>query len=248
MTSPWSHSQDEMQRACWRGRQRPVSSPASRAARGSETPAPGMYRPPAHPFPRWRPAPGRALRHHQHQRGGQPAATTSGIPSTPRNWAASIGRYSHPGSPLTAWNTARSAGLTRPSATITAQTANTARLAASTIRSRRMRRPAPGPPAVPARLATQDQPADGRSGKVLIGPPSRRVLSQQAAQRPPSRQPAAPVSHGKTHTQSMLALVAISRPGTKPCQVRAGDRNVNGARIRLRPSKAAGSVLWTTSS
>src|SRR5258705_135757 len=80
------------------------------------------------------------------------AAPPAGPASTPRYGAASIGRYSQPGSPLTAWNTARSAGPTRPSDATTAQPANTARLAASTIRSRWMRLTAPGPPAVPALL------------------------------------------------------------------------------------------------
>src|SRR6185437_4698109 len=60
-----------------------------------------------------------------------------------------------PGSPLTAWNTARSAGPTRPSDATTAQPANTARLAASTIRSRWMRLTAPGPPAVPALVPSE---------------------------------------------------------------------------------------------
>ena len=104
--------------------------------------------------------------HHQHQSGGQapapPRQRASGVASTPRYWAASIGRYSQPGSPLMAWNTARSAGPTRPSAAITAQPANTARLAASTIRSRRVRLPAPGPPAAPTLLALQAQMAAGR--------------------------------------------------------------------------------------
>ena len=110
-----------------------------------------------------------------------PAANTSGTASTPRYWAASIGRYSQPGSPLTAWNTARSAGPTRPSAAITAQMANTARLAASTMRSRRMRLTTRSPPAVPARMAPQGQTAAGRLGRRSSFPSARRASGRTTA-------------------------------------------------------------------
>src|SRR5437870_4139949 len=78
-----------------------------------------------------------------------------------------------------AWNAARSAGPTRPSATITAQPANTARLATSTMRSRRMRRTAHSRPAVPTLIVSAGQTAGGRSVRRsspphLVGCPAPR--------------------------------------------------------------------------
>src|SRR5262249_58543218 len=86
--------------------------------------------------------------HHQHQSGGQapapPRQRASGVASTPRYWAASIGRYSQPRRPLIAWDTAPPARPPPPSPAITAQPADTPPLAARTTKS------PPGPPPAPA--------------------------------------------------------------------------------------------------
>jgi hypothetical protein len=79
----------------------------------------------------------------QRRKASAPTATISGMASTLRYWKASMGPYSQLGSPLTVWKAARSMGPTRPSAAITAHTANTARLATSTMTSRRPRLTAP---------------------------------------------------------------------------------------------------------
>ena len=123
MTSSWSHSQDDMQRACWRGPQRPVSSPASRAARATENRRSARALASAS-FPGGRDTtasvllaegtvvPGRcrctsclatrsrtsfkgttstsAAASRQRRHTSAPAAIISGMPSTPRYWAASM--------------------------------------------------------------------------------------------------------------------------------------------------------------